>query len=64
MEATYQVDLKAARKYLSQLLEGRLDSKGQEWLKKKRETLLSDPSERNFYLTFGAAPRFVGKATA
>ncbi len=58
-----QVDNKALTKFLKGLLHRQLDQASWQWLTTKLDNLNNDPQLRNFYLTFSAVPRYLGKAS-
>ncbi|WP_187263369.1 EboA domain-containing protein [Pontibacter beigongshangensis] len=58
----YQSELNASKQFLTQLIQRSTTPQGLQWLRQKL-TQVSDPTatEKDFYLAFGTAPRFVGK---
>ncbi|WP_439883279.1 EboA domain-containing protein [Pontibacter sp. MBLB2868] len=56
----YQADIYATRTFLKELLERSTNFKAMEWLEKKLD-LAAAGNDKDFYLAFSAAPRFVGK---
>jgi hypothetical protein len=55
-----QADIIATRMYLKELLTRSTTLQGLEWLEEKLETAAAGKN-KEFYLAFSAAPRFVGK---
>lgn len=58
---TDQSDNKKIKSYLHAWINAKISPEGLEWLTGKLEQLATAPSDRNLFLAFGAAPRFVGK---
>ena len=54
-------NVKNARQYLYDLLTARIDGKGREWIDGRIDQLVSDYSEKDFYISFNLVPRFIGK---
>ncbi|RDV16174.1 hypothetical protein DXT99_05765 [Pontibacter diazotrophicus] len=58
----YQADINTSKTFLKELLERNTTVQGIEWLTKKMDQLASeDAKDKDLYLAFSAAPRFVGK---
>ncbi|WP_162051897.1 EboA domain-containing protein [Pontibacter pamirensis] len=58
----YQADINTSKTFLKELLERNTTVQGIEWLTKKMNQLASeDAKDKDLYLAFSAAPRFVGK---
>jgi hypothetical protein len=58
----YQADITATKVFLKQLLERSATPHGMAWLDQKMEIVSSEgEKEKDLYLAFSAAPRFVGK---
>lgn len=56
-----QLDNEKIKIILYRWISAEIPDKGREWLSGKLEQLAADPSERNLFIAFGAAPRFLGK---
>ncbi|WP_197901702.1 EboA domain-containing protein [Rhodocytophaga rosea] len=58
---TYQADIEAIKETLYNWIISNAPAKGKEWLDQKLGLISAENAERQFYLAFGTAPRFVGK---
>jgi hypothetical protein len=58
---TYQADIEAIKETLYNWIISNTLAKGKEWLDQKLGLISAENAERQFYLAFGTAPRFVGK---
>ncbi len=56
------MDAIALKQLFHQWLTAYAPSEGRRWLEQKTAEYQADPKDRSFYLTFGAAPRYLGKA--
>jgi hypothetical protein len=57
----YQANLKASQEFLLQLFRKSATPEAMNWLMQKQELLTAAASDKDLYLAFSSAPRFVGK---